>query len=137
MWKIALWEAKHPKTVLLAALLLLIPAALGFLLTRVNYDILSYLPDDLPSAEGEHVLDETFHTAGISVVILEDGAPRDASDLKQRVAAVLFFLNSSETSPLYYMITFSCRRGPSFSSPQAADSEDRRCSLPALPPHRG
>ena len=88
MRKIALWEAKHPKTVLLFALLLLIPAAIGFLLTRVNYDILSYLPDDLPSVQGERVLDETFHTAGISVVILEDGAPRDAAALKERVAAV-------------------------------------------------
>ena len=88
MRKIALWEAKHPKTVLLFALLLLIPAGLGFLLTRVNYDILSYLPDDLPSVQGERVLDETFHTAGISVVILEDGAPREAAALKERVAAV-------------------------------------------------
>ena len=88
MRKIAMWEARHPKTVLLIALLLLIPAAIGFLVTRVNYDILSYLPDDLPSVEGERVLDETFHTAGISVVILEDGAPRDAADLKARVAAV-------------------------------------------------
>lgn len=88
MRKIALWEAKHPKTVLLIALLLLIPAGIGFLLTRVNYDILSYLPDDLPSVQGERVLDETFHTAGISVVILEDGAPRDAADLKARVAEV-------------------------------------------------
>ena len=88
MRKIALWEAKHPKTVLLVALLLLIPAGIGFLLTRVNYDILSYLPDDLPSVQGERVLDETFHTAGISVVILEDGAPRDAADLKARVAEV-------------------------------------------------
>ena len=88
MRRIALWEAKHPKTVLLFALLLLIPAALGFLLTRVNYDILSYLPDDLPSVQGERVLDETFRTAGISVVILEDGAPREAAALKERVAAV-------------------------------------------------
>ena len=88
MRRIALWEARHPKTVLLFALLLLIPAGLGFLLTRVNYDILSYLPDDLPSVQGERVLDETFHTAGISVVILEDGAPREAQALKERVEAV-------------------------------------------------
>jgi DNA mismatch repair protein MutL len=54
----------------------------------VNYDILSYLPDDLPSVQGERVLDETFHTAGISVVILEDGAPREAAALTERVAAV-------------------------------------------------
>ena len=88
MRRIALWEAKHPKTVLLLALLLLIPAGIGFLCTRVNYDILSYLPDELPSVEGERVLDETFHTAGISVVIVEDGTPREAAQLKQQIAAV-------------------------------------------------
>ena len=84
MRRIALWEAKHPKTVLLFALLLLIPAAIGFLCTRLNYDILSYLPDDLPSVQGERELDETFHTAGISVVIVEDGAARDTVSLKER-----------------------------------------------------
>ena len=60
MKKIALWEAKHPKTVLLFALLLLIPALIGFACTGVNYDILSYLPDALESMQGEQVLDETY-----------------------------------------------------------------------------
>ena len=70
--RIALWEAKHPKTVIIAALLLLIPALLGFLGTKVNYDILSYLPDELESVQGEQVLDKTFNTAGISIVITEN-----------------------------------------------------------------
>ena len=41
------WVAKHRLAVLLTAILLLIPSAIGFLHTRVNYDILSYLPDDI------------------------------------------------------------------------------------------
>lgn len=88
MRKIALWEAKHPKTVLTAALLLLIPALLGFLGTKVNYDILSYLPDDLEAVQGEQVLDETFNTAGISIVITENMQPKETLALKNEILAV-------------------------------------------------
>ena len=88
MRKIALWEAKHPKTVLIAALLLLIPAFLGFFGTKVNYDILSYLPDDLESVQGEQVLDKTFNTAGISIVITENMQPKDTLALKNEILKV-------------------------------------------------
>ena len=85
MKKIALWEAKHPKTVLLLALLLLIPALIGFVCTGVNYDILSYLPDELESMQGEQVLDETFNTAGISIIITEDMQPKYTLALKNEI----------------------------------------------------
>ena len=88
MRKIALWEAKHPKTVLIVALLLLIPAFLGFFGTKVNYDILSYLPDDLESVQGEQVLDKTFNTAGISIVITENMQPKDTLALKNEKLTV-------------------------------------------------
>lgn len=88
MKKIALWEAKHPKTVLLLALLLLIPALIGFVCTDVNYDILSYLPDELESMQGEQVLDETFNTAGISIVITEDMQPKYTLALKNEILKV-------------------------------------------------
>ena len=88
MKKIALWEAKHPKTVLLFALLLLIPALIGFACTGVNYDILSYLPDELESIQGEQVLDETFNTAGISIVITEDMQPKYTLTLKNEILKV-------------------------------------------------
>ena len=88
MKKIALWEAKHPKTVLLLAVLLLIPALIGFVCTGVNYDILSYLPDELESMQGEQVLDETFNTAGISIVITEDMQPKYTLALKNEILKV-------------------------------------------------
>lgn len=88
MKKIALWEAKHPKTVLLLAVLLLIPALIGFACTGVNYDILSYLPDELESMQGEQVLDETFNTAGISIVITEDMQPKYTLALKNEILKV-------------------------------------------------
>ena len=88
MRALALWEARHPKKVLFFALLLLIPALIGFVCTRVNYDILSYLPDDLPSVEGERILDEVFHNAGISIVIAENAQAKDVAALKAEIEQI-------------------------------------------------
>lgn len=88
MRKIALWEAKHPKLVLTIAMLLLIPAMLGFVMTRVNYDILSYLPDDLESVQGEAILDKTFNNAGMSIVIVEESDSKATAALKHKIEQV-------------------------------------------------
>lgn len=86
--KIAKWEANHPKLVVLIALLLLIPSILGFLGTRVNYDILSYLPEDLESVQGQYVLDKTFNNAGISIIIVDDMPAKYTAALKSEVAEI-------------------------------------------------
>lgn len=88
MHKLAKWEADHPKTVFAIALLLLIPAFLGFICTRVNYDILSYLPEDLESVQGEQILDKTFHNASISIVITEDMPAKYTKALKDEIAEI-------------------------------------------------
>ena len=54
MKRIAKFIAYHPKTITIIAVLLLIPAAIGYINTFVNYDILSYLPGDLDSVKGEN-----------------------------------------------------------------------------------
>ena len=51
--KMSKFIAYHPKTILLIATLLLIPSLLGYVGTKINYDILSYLPEDLDSVKGE------------------------------------------------------------------------------------
>lgn len=86
--KIAKWEACHPKLVITFAVLLLIPAVIGFLCTGVNYDILSYLPEDLESVQGNGVLDKTFHNAGMSIVIVEDMPVKYTTALKEEIAKV-------------------------------------------------
>lgn len=68
--------------------MLLIPAFLGFIGTKVNYDILSYLPDELESVQGEQVLDKTFNTAGISIVITENMQPKQTLALKNEILTV-------------------------------------------------
>lgn len=86
--KIAKWEAYHPKTVFVIALLLLIPSIIGYFCTGINYDILSYLPDDLESVQGEAVLDEVFNNAGISIVITEDMPAKYTAALKSEISQV-------------------------------------------------
>lgn len=86
--KIAKWETYHAKTVFIIALLLLIPSLLGFICTRVNYDILSYLPEDLGSVQGEQVLDKTFNSAGMAIVIVEDMPAKYTSALKEEILKI-------------------------------------------------
>ena len=70
--KIAHRLTRKPKLVALIAVLLLIPSALGYVGTRVNYDILTYLPQDLESSQGERLLEEPFHMAATSMLIVEN-----------------------------------------------------------------
>ena len=74
--KLAKWIAYHPKTVLIVCLILIIPSIIGYFLTGVNYDILSYLPENLESVQGEQILDETFHNSASSFIIVKDTAFR-------------------------------------------------------------
>ncbi len=60
-----------PKFVLFVMTLLLIPSLLGYKLTKVNYDILSYLPKDLKSTQGQEILDKDFKNAATGMLILE------------------------------------------------------------------
>ena len=72
--KIAHGLTRKPKLVACIAVLLLIPSIIGFAATRINYDILSYLPQDLPSSQGEQLLEEPFHMAATSMLVV-DGMP--------------------------------------------------------------
>ena len=69
--KIAKWLTRKPKLVAMMAVLMLIPAAIGYISTRINYDILSYLPEDLESSQGEKLLEEPFKMAATSMLVVE------------------------------------------------------------------
>ena len=69
--KIAKWLTRKPKLVAMMAVLMLIPAAIGYISTRINYDILSYLPEDLESSYGEKLLEEPFKMAATSMLVVE------------------------------------------------------------------
>ena len=68
MHKVAKAICKHRKLILIIALLLLIPSIIGMKATRINYDILVYLPEDIETIKGENILSEDFDMGGFSVV---------------------------------------------------------------------
>jgi predicted RND superfamily exporter protein len=70
--KIARALTRKPKLIAIIAVLLLIPSLLGYVATKINYDILTYLPDDLESTEGEKLLEEPFEDAATSMLIVEN-----------------------------------------------------------------
>lgn len=83
--KLAVFVTKHPKLIILVSFLLLIPSAIGFFATGVNYDILSYLPEDLDSVTSLEILDKNFQFAASSIVILEDMPSKDVVKVKQEI----------------------------------------------------
>lgn len=74
--------------ILTIALLLLIPSAFGALKTAVNYDILSYLPQNLDSTQGEKVLESTFHDAATSMLVIDNMPSKDVTALKEKIKQV-------------------------------------------------
>jgi len=85
MKRIALWEARHPKIVIAIALALVIPSIIGFIMTRVNYDIMSYLPDSVESVQGEEILDKTFNNASMSIIVVEKSDAKYVAALKEEI----------------------------------------------------
>ena len=86
--KIANWLTRKPKLVALAAVLLLIPSLIGYAATRINYDILSYLPEELESSQGERLLEEPFQMAATSMLIVEDMPAGYTNSLIQEIKAI-------------------------------------------------
>lgn len=87
MRKFAKFISHHPRLVLLVMTLLLIPSIISYKNTGVNYDILSYLPADLNSTQGQDILDKDFKNAATGMVIL-DGSDKEAEDLKKEILKI-------------------------------------------------
>ena len=64
MIKFGKWIAKHKVIIVIISMLLLIPSFLGMAATRVNYDILSYLPESLETVEGQDIMVDEFGMGG-------------------------------------------------------------------------
>lgn len=88
MIKTGKWIAKHKKLILFIGLLLIIPSCMGMAATRINYDILSYLPDNLETVKGQDILVDEFGMGAFSMVVVEDMELKDAAALKDEIEAV-------------------------------------------------
>ena len=85
MLKTGEFIVKHRLLILLLGVLLIIPSVAGYLHTRVNYDILSYLPGDIDTMKGQEILKEEFGQGGFSFVVTEGMTDREIKDTAERI----------------------------------------------------
>ena len=71
--------------ILIISILLLIPAGLGYVNTRVNYDVLTYLPEDIETMQGQDILVKDFGTGAFSMFIVDGMKDKDVSALKAKI----------------------------------------------------
>ncbi len=76
---------RHKKIVLIITLLLLIPSLIGMKSTRINYDILVYLPEDIETIKGENILSDEFNMGGFSIIILDNMKSKDIEKLEKKI----------------------------------------------------
>lgn len=88
MKRFGMFISKHKIMIIIVALLLVIPATLGAMITPINYDILSYLPQDLDSMLGQNILDKTFSNAATSMLILEDVQSNETVKIKDKISQI-------------------------------------------------
>ena len=74
--------------ILVLTVILLIPAVLGMVSTRVNYDMLTYLPGEIDTVVGQDQLMEEFHKGAFSFLIFEDMPEKQVAALKQQVERI-------------------------------------------------
>jgi predicted RND superfamily exporter protein len=74
--------------ILIISILLLIPAGLGYVNTRVNYDVLTYLPEDIETMQGQDILVKDFGTGAFSMFIVDGVEDKEVSALKAKIENV-------------------------------------------------
>ena len=79
---------KNRVLILVLALALMIPSVFGMLNTRINYDMLNYLPDDMDTVIGQNTLKDDFGKGAFSFIIVEDMPAKDVAALKEKIEAV-------------------------------------------------
>lgn len=75
-------------SILIISILLLIPAGLGYVNTRVNYDVLTYLPEDIETMQGQDILVKDFGTGAFSMFIVDGMEDKEVSALKAKIENV-------------------------------------------------
>ena len=88
MEKIAQKIANHSKSILLLAVILLIPSFFGYITTDINYDILSYLPNNISTTQAEKILKDDFNCGTLAMLIVENMDDKDVAKIKDKVSKV-------------------------------------------------
>ena len=85
MQKFGEFVVKHRKLILIISIILLVPSIIGFKATRVNYDILTYLPGDIKTIQGQNILTEDFDMGAYSIVVLKNMPSKDILKLEEKI----------------------------------------------------
>ena len=85
MQKFGEFVVKHRKLILIIAIILLIPSVIGYKATRINYDILTYLPGDIKTIQGQNILTEDFDMGAYSIVVLKNMPAKDILKLEEKI----------------------------------------------------
>ena len=88
MQKFGMFIAKNRKTVLIIAILLLLPSLYGMSLTSVNYDLLTYLPKDLDTMKGQEIMENNFSTKATAMLVIDNMPDKDVAKIKDKVAKI-------------------------------------------------
>ena len=88
MIKVGKKIVKYRITILIIGILLLIPSVLGYLKTRVNYDILYYLPGNIDTMKGQDILIDEFQKGAFAMEIVDGMTTKEAVDVKQKIEQV-------------------------------------------------
>lgn len=88
MKKIGDYVCRHKWMIIVITILLLIPSLIGMYQTKINYDILVYLPEDIDTLKGEHILTDDFHMGAFSITVVENMADKDLLLLENEVRKI-------------------------------------------------
>lgn len=88
MKKFGRWVVQLRIPILILSLALLVPSFMGYVSTRVNYDILSYLPKDIETMVGQDILVDEFGTGAFSMFVAEGMAPKEVARLKAEIEQI-------------------------------------------------
>lgn len=79
---------KYRIPILIASILLLIPSVFGYVGTRINYDVLTYLPDDIETMQGQEIMTNDFGVGAFSMFIVDGMEDKDVVKLKEKIEKV-------------------------------------------------
>lgn len=82
------WITRHKNIILLIACVLLVPSVIGYVSTRVNYDVLSYLPNTLETVSGQDTLVDEFGMGAFSMIVVEDMSNKQAAALEKKIEGI-------------------------------------------------
>ena len=88
MVKVGKKIVKYRVAILIVSVLLLIPSVFGYLGTRINYDVLTYLPENIETMQGQDIMVNDFGTGAFSMLIVDGMDSKDVAKLKEQVEQV-------------------------------------------------